>query len=157
KVAVKIVDPAGNESPVVEHGWTVDTTPPPAPTVLSGPDASTSSPTATFAFAPVPGASLECSLDGAALGPCPTTLQLSGLALGEHVLRVRQTDAAGNASPIAEHRWTVVPVAIVPPAGAPKVASTRVAAQSTVTASDGTVRVGCALDEGVLDRCVVKI
>lgn len=157
KVAVKIVDPAGNESPVVEHGWTVDTTPPPAPTVLSGPDASTSSPTATFAFAPVPGASLECSLDGAPFGPCPTTLQLSGLALGEHVLRVRQTDAAGNASPVAEHRWTVVPVAIVPPAGAPKVASTKVAAQSTVTASDGTVRVGCALDAGVLDRCVVKI
>lgn len=157
KVAVKIVDPAGNESPVVEHGWTVDTTPPPAPTVLSGPDASTSSPSATFTFAPAPGAALECSLDGAAFGPCPTTLELSGLGLGEHVLRVRQTDDAGNVSPVAEHRWTVVPVAIVPPAGDAKVASTKVATQSTVTASNGTVRVGCALDKGVLERCVVKI
>lgn len=157
KVAVKIVDPAGNESPVVEHGWTVDTTPPPAPTVLSGPDPSTTGTSATFTFAPTPGASLECSLDGAAWGPCPTTLELSGLALGEHVLRVRQTDDAGNVSPVAEHRWTVVPVVIVPPAGDAKVASTKVAAQSTVTASNGTVRVGCALDKGVLDRCVVKI
>lgn len=157
KVAVKIVDPAGNESPVVEHGWTVDTTPPPAPTVLSGPDGSTTSPSATFSFAPAPGASLECSLDGAAFGPCPTTLELSGLGLGEHVLRVRQTDAAGNVSPVAEHRWTVVPVAIVPPVGDAKVASTEVATQSTVTASNGTVRVGCALDKGILERCVVKI
>jgi outer membrane protein OmpA-like peptidoglycan-associated protein len=157
KVAVKIVDPAGNESPVVEHGWTVDTAPPPAPTVLSGPDPSTTSPDATFTLAPAPGASLECSLDGAPFGPCPTTLALSGLGLGEHVLRLRQTDAAGNVSPVAEHRWTVVPLAIVPPAGDAKVASTKVATQTTVTASKGTVRVGCALDKGVLERCVVKI
>lgn len=157
RVAVRIVDPAGNESPVVEHGWTVDTTPPPAPTVLSGPDPSTTSPSATFAFATTPGASLECSLDGAPFGPCPTTLALSSLALGDHVLRARQTDDAGNPSPVAEHRWTVVPVAIGRPPEKPTKASTRVAARSTVAASNGTVRVGCALDKGVLERCVVRI
>lgn len=156
-VSVKIVDPAGNESPVVEHGWAVDTTLPSAPAVLSGPTGSTTSTTATFTLAGEPGSSLECSLDGAPFGPCPTTLELAGLALGEHVLRARQTDDAGNVSPVAEHRWTVVPIAILPPPKDPTVASTKVAAQSTVTASGGTVRVGCALDAGALDRCVVRI
>lgn len=159
-VEVKLVDPAGNESPVVEHRWTVDTTPPPAPTVLSGPTGSITDTSATLAIAGEPGAALECSLDGAPFGPCPATLTLNGLGLGEHVLRVRQTDAAGNVSKVAEHRWTVVPVAIVPPTpteSVATVATTRVASKSTVTGSAGSVRVGCAIDKGVLERCVVRI
>lgn len=156
-VAVKIVDAAGNESPVLEHGWTVDTAPPPAPTVLSGPTGSVTSPAAAFSISIAPAASLECSLDGAPFGPCPTTLELSGLALGEHVLRLRQTDEAGNVSPVVEHRWSIVPVAIAPPASEPRTARTRVAAQTTVTVSSGSVRVGCALDRGTLERCVVRI
>lgn len=157
---VKAVDAAGNESPVEEHRWTVDTTPPPAPTVLSGPTGSVTDTSATFALAGEPGAALECSLDGAPFGPCPATLSLTGLGLGEHVLHVRQTDAAGNVSAVGEHRWTVVPVAIAAPAPtAPvaTVATTRVASKSTVTGSAGTVRVGCALDKGALERCVVRI
>ncbi|MCP3100276.1 DUF4215 domain-containing protein [Myxococcus sp. K15C18031901] len=48
----------------------------------------------------------ECSLDGRPYGPCQDTYNVG---LGEHVLRVRATDEAGNvdASP-AEYRWTVV-------------------------------------------------
>jgi outer membrane protein OmpA-like peptidoglycan-associated protein len=157
---VKVVDPAGNESKVVEHRWTVDTTPPPAPTVLSGPTGPTTDATATFGLAGEPGAALECSLDGGAWTPCPATLVLRGLGLGERVLRVRQTDAAGNVSKVGDHRWTVVPVAIAPPTPTEPVATTattRVASKSTVSGSAGTVRVGCALDQGTLERCVVRI
>ncbi len=165
-VEVKLVDPAGNESPVIEHRWTVDTTAPQAPTVLSGPTGPTTDTTATFALAGEPGAALECSLNGGAWVPCPETLQLSGLPVGEHVLRVRQTDAAGNVSEVGEHRWTVVAPPALPtlpsapgfdPTPAATTVRTRVASQSVVTGSAGTVRVGCALNAGALDRCVVRI
>lgn len=157
-VSVKIVDPAGNESPVLEHRWTVDTAPPPVPTVLAGPSGPTTSTTATFALAGEPGAAIECSLDGGAWVPCPATLVLNGLAVGDHVLRVRQTDAAGNVSSVGEHRWSVVAEAAEPKQPqTPTRATTRIAAKSTVTGASGTVRVGCAVNRGVLDRCEVKI
>ncbi len=39
----------------------------------------------------------------------------------------------------------------------PTTVKTRVADRSSVSASNGTVRVGCALDRGTLDRCPVRI
>jgi large repetitive protein len=92
--------------------WTVlpppDTTAPET-TIGSGPPATTSSPTATFAFsASEAGSTFECSLDAAAFGPCASPQVYSGLATGTHEFRVRATDAVGNVDGTpAAHRWTV--------------------------------------------------
>ncbi len=96
----------------------VDLTPPPAPAVSGGPDG--------FSLSAEPGADLACSLDGGGFAPCASGVSFPGLAPGEHVLVVRATDAAGNAS-TTEHRFSVaapVVVAATPkptptPAGTP--------------------------------------
>ena len=76
----------------------VDLTPPPAPEVSGGPDA--------FTLTSESGASFSCSLDGGGFAGCASGVSYPGLADGEHVLVVRATDAAGNAS-TTEHRFTV--------------------------------------------------
>jgi len=94
------------------YEWTVlpppDTTAPET-TIGSGPPATTTSPTATFAFsASEAGSTFECSLDAAAFGPCASPQAYSGLAPGTHQFRVRATDAAGNVDNTpATHSWTV--------------------------------------------------
>ena len=51
-------------------------------------------------------------MDGGAWHVCPASFDLGDLALGDHLLQVRQTDVAGNVSPVAEHRWTIVARAV---------------------------------------------
>jgi Bacterial Ig domain len=77
----------------------VDLTPPPAP-VVSGDE------TGFTLVSPEPDAALACSLDGGAFAACASGVRYAGLSDGEHVLVVRATDAAGNAS-TTEHRFTV--------------------------------------------------
>ena len=52
-------------------------------------------------------ASIECSLDGAAWGPCQSPVDLTDLADGPHQLSVRAIDAVGNAGPVASREWSV--------------------------------------------------
>jgi subtilisin len=61
--------------------------------------------TPTFAFAsPTPGATFECSLDGAAFAACSSPHTTGALADGLHQLAVRAVDVAGNrdATPAAD-------------------------------------------------------
>ncbi|NTX17190.1 DUF4215 domain-containing protein [Myxococcus sp. CA056] len=72
-----------------------------------GPPARTGDPEAPFAYASNEGSvTYECSLDGGPFIACQETYDVND---GDHTLRVRATDEAGNvdASP-AEYRWTVV-------------------------------------------------
>jgi hypothetical protein len=89
----------------------VDLTPPPAPEVSGGPDGFT----LTSAES---GVALECSLDGGAFTACASGVSYPGLADGEHVLVVRATDAAGNAS-TTERRFTVTRTPAATPEPAP--------------------------------------
>jgi hypothetical protein len=52
-------------------------------------------------------ATFLCSVDGAEYSFCSTPLALSGLAVGSHSVRVKQTDEAGNTSLPRAHTWTV--------------------------------------------------
>ncbi|WP_408890221.1 Ig-like domain-containing protein [Myxococcus faecalis] len=102
------VDAAGNTSDATSHGFTIDLTPPET-FIESGPDALTRETSATFELRSEGGAvGYECSLDGAAYVACTSPVSYSGLADGEHQLRVRAVDAVGNmdATP-ATHTWTV--------------------------------------------------
>jgi hypothetical protein len=52
--------------------------------------------------------SFECSLDGAAFGPCASPVFYSGLSYSEHVFLVRARDASGNLGAPTRYEWTVV-------------------------------------------------
>jgi hypothetical protein len=79
-------------------------------TINSGPDATTTSPDATFTFsASESGLMFECSLDRAPFTACVSPVQLMGLAVGAHTFEVRAIYSAGSidATP-ASHIWTIV-------------------------------------------------
>jgi CSLREA domain-containing protein len=102
---------AGATGETVHHQWTV--APPPdtvAPetTVVTGPPSTTTDTSAQLVFTSSETGTFACSLDGAAFTACASPLSLTGLSVGQHELRVRSTDEAGNtdASP-AVHTWTV--------------------------------------------------
>lgn len=84
---------------------------PPQTTVVSGPDASTTSASASFTFsADEPTSKFECSLDGAAFSVCTSPRAYTGLGTGDHEFRVRATDSAGNTDPTPAHYvWSVLP------------------------------------------------
>ena len=110
---MRATDAAGNtDGSPATFAWTVappaDTTAPQT-TFGTTPPASGTATGATFTFASSEtGSTFGCVLDGAALTPCVSPLSLTGLAVGEHTLRVTATDAAGNADPSpATFTWTV--------------------------------------------------
>lgn len=99
-------DAAGNTSllsPV--HTFTIDTQAPDT-SIPRGPGTRTNNLGASFTYASTEdGVRYECSLDGAEFTPCDDSFNVEH---GEHTLRVRSVDAAGNvdASP-AVYTWTV--------------------------------------------------
>ena len=113
--AVRATDALGNtDATPASFSWTV--VPPPdtaAPetAIGSGPAASTSSTSASFAFsADEAGSRFECALDAAAFAACTSPRGYSALAVGSHTFRVRAIDVAGNvdATPAA-YTWTITP------------------------------------------------
>lgn len=105
-VTATAVDSAGNTSPSSSLlTFTVDTRAPDT-SFTKQPPARTNERNASFAYASTEASvRFECSLDGAPFTPCS---DVYAVALGDHVLRARAVDRAGNvdASP-AEARWTV--------------------------------------------------
>src|SRR5204862_342386 len=120
---VKAVDPAGNESTVTSYTWTIDLTPPPAPTISSAPPSVTDSTTATFSFEDAEGsASFQCRLDTGGFSACTSPITYQQLAEGEHTFRVKATDAAGNQSTVTSYTWTIDltnPIVTIDPASEP--------------------------------------
>jgi outer membrane protein OmpA-like peptidoglycan-associated protein len=169
-------DGAGNWSEPTTHHWTVDTGRPAAPAILAGPDGVVRPGTASFGFAAEPGATLQCRVDGGAWAPCGTSLDLTGLGTGAHVLEVRQIDAAGNIGVAAERRWTVATDAPVSTAvtGPRKVvgsvgtstgrggtgaggASGARAAAPTAVVQGGELPVGCRVAGDSIRTCSVEV
>jgi parallel beta-helix repeat protein len=113
---VRAIDQAGNIDPTpASCSWTIEApadTTPPETSIDSGPVATTTSTSATFAFSSSEAAStFECRLDSQApadFGSCSSPKTYSNLALGSHTVEVRAIDQTGNAdqSP-ASYTWTV--------------------------------------------------
>ena len=116
--AVRARDAAGNQdaSPA-SASFVVDTTPPQT-VITSGPPASSTDGTPTFAFqASEGGAKLECSLDGSGFSACTSPSTFGPLPAGQHGFAVRARDAAGNvdASPASLAFTIVAPASSQPP------------------------------------------
>jgi large repetitive protein len=135
---------------------------PPQTTVDSGPDATTTSTSAQLRFsADEEGSTFECSRDGAPFTACTSPVNYTGLALGDHELRVRATDPAGNVDPTpASFAWRVIADTVAPettlgspPGGAPPATTTEKNATFTFTADDPGASFECSLDGGTFNAC----
>lgn len=114
---VAVRDAAGNLGSPAVGAWTVDTTPPPAPAITTGPADVTNATTATFqVFNSDAAATLQCSLDGAAFGACPDPLVYATLTEAVHTFDVRAVDSLGNAAAAPRWTWEVDLTAPTPPA-----------------------------------------
>ncbi|HEX5782294.1 MAG TPA: right-handed parallel beta-helix repeat-containing protein [Solirubrobacteraceae bacterium] len=160
-LAVRARDASGNAdaSPDV-HEWTVEEPPdvtPPGTTVVSGPPATTPATSATFSLGAdeaVDG--FECALDGAPFAGCDSPHVIDGLSVGEHTLRVRAIDLAGNVDPTpVVHTWRVLDS--TPPdttiTGGPTGSTTSTSASITFTATEAGSTFECSLDGGAFAAC----
>jgi hypothetical protein len=107
---VKAQDGAGHQSAPASFTWTIDLTPPPPPTISSGPASTTKQTKATFKFTDTEaGVSFTCQLDGGPSSACSSPQNYSGVSLGSHTFAVKAQDAAGNQSAAASFTWTITP------------------------------------------------
>jgi hypothetical protein len=106
---VRATDGAGNTTAPLASTFTVDTKAPPQPSILSGPETTTTAKSATFTFtdaeSPV---TLECRRDSANFKACTSPLTYASNSKAAHVFQVRAKDGAGNLSSVASYSWTVV-------------------------------------------------
>ena len=106
---VRATDGVGNiDATPATRSFTVDTSAPDT-TITSGPGATTTDHTPSFAFtATEAGATYQCKIDGGAFTSCISPLTTSALPDGAHTFQVRATDALGNvdATP-ASYAFTV--------------------------------------------------
>jgi hypothetical protein len=146
--SVVSVDENGNETAAVTRTWTVDATPAPVPTILTGPTGLVRSTSATFTFELTGDAvGATCHVDNAAPVSCASGVAYSSLGQGAHTFNVRSVDPAGNVSAPATRSWTVDTV----PPPFPGFFSTPQWRTSSTSAffqwqSDNTATYACTLD-----------
>jgi hypothetical protein len=101
-------DAAGNLStgnPGVS--WTVDTTPPPKPTI-AGPNSKSDSTAATFSMSDSEAnVTYRCQIDGGGFKPCANPVSYTLLAPGTHEFDAEAVDRAGNVGAYNGWKWTI--------------------------------------------------
>ncbi|HZT84842.1 MAG TPA: Ig-like domain-containing protein [Gaiellaceae bacterium] len=105
---VEAKDAAGNVSTGnPSRTWTVDTTPPPKPSIV-GPNNKSDSTSATFTITDSEAnVSYMCRLDGSGWTPCTSPKTYTLLSPGTHVFDAEPIDQAGNIGPYNEWKWTI--------------------------------------------------
>jgi hypothetical protein len=154
RILVEAVN-AGGTSSSVPYTWTIDTTPPVAPTIGSKPASLSNSASASFSYADVEaGVSFVCSLDGGLYGPCPAA-GYSGLSDRPHTFAVKAQDGAGNLSAATPYTWTVDTTPPPPPTvvSGPANPTTSTSASFTLSDSEASATLTCMLDAGLAAPC----
>ncbi|MBK8294425.1 MAG: hypothetical protein IPK93_06500 [Solirubrobacterales bacterium] len=152
--SVRQRDQVDNVGPASTASWEVDSDAAP-PALTNVPPALTQSGSASISFTGKPGASFSCSLDDGAFAPCSSPLELTGLADGEHKVKVRQTDLAGNTSSPSTVAWTrdsTAPAA--PTVTAPKNIVHPVRNHSLIFTGEAGGSFECRKDGGAWGACV---
>ncbi|MGO4191989.1 phytase [Arthrobacter sp. YAF17] len=114
---VRAGDQNGADPTPASYTWTVATTPPagdttpPETTITSGPPATSTSTSASFALtSSEANSTFQCSLDGGPRVACTSPQTYTGLSTGSHTFGVWATDAAGNTdATAATQTWSVSP------------------------------------------------
>jgi hypothetical protein len=111
-LVVNASDGAGNAAQPASASWTVDTTAPQTPSVVTGPADPTNQTTADLVLGNVdPSATMQCRVDSvldADWATCPSSLHFTGpFADGDHTIDVRAVDVAGNTFGTVQAAWTV--------------------------------------------------
>jgi hypothetical protein len=102
------VDAADRSGKAASARFTVDTTPPPAPVIGTGPSDPTTSTVASFTFGESErGATTTCQLDALPARSCKGKASYKALATGSHTFTVTATDAAGNSTAAAPYTWHI--------------------------------------------------
>jgi hypothetical protein len=155
--AVTAIDAAGNVSSPTNYSWTIDMTPPPAPTITSAPPNVTGSADASFSFTDGDGsATFRCRLDGAGFSSCTSPVTYHGLAEGTHTFRVKAIDAAGNESTVTSNTWTIDltnPVVTIDPASEPPDPTNQTSATFAFTSNEASSTFECRLDGAAFSAC----
>src|SRR6478672_1774396 len=152
---VKAVDVLLSESDVASYTWSVDTAPPPVPTITTKPSNPSNDSSPAFQFSETEGGvSFRCKLDSGGLAACASPATYTGQADGSHAFTVEAADAAGNTSSTS-YSWaidTVVPTITLgtkPPS--PSSDATPTFAFSANEATPGGFE--CKLDNGAFAAC----
>jgi large repetitive protein len=152
---VKATDAAGNDSDVVSYTWTIDTSPPPVPTIDSNPPNPSASSNGQFTFSDAEnGVGYLCRLDAGVFSTCSSPKSYSNLADGSHSFAVKALDAAGNASGSALYSWlvdTVPPIATL--GDKPPLLTNQTGASFTFTSDTPGSTFECSLDGGGFGPC----
>ena len=151
--AVKQTDQAGNTGPAETTTWTVDITPPVAPTLSSGPSGLVYMSSATFGFTGAGAVGFTCALDGQASNPCTSPAAFENLAVGIHAFSVAAIDAAGNVSSATTRRWSVMPnPPTITSAPSGTINPRRTPVKVTFTGVTGA-KFQCSMDRGTWTAC----
>jgi hypothetical protein len=130
---VRATNSAGIPGPATTKTWTVDTTPPGAPSVTGAPTGTVATDAATLTLGGEAGATFRCSVDGGGFATCTSPLSLTGLADGNHTVSVKQIDTASNTGTLVTTKaWTV-------DTSVPAAPSTDSEPETTTTETDATV------------------
>lgn len=130
---VRATNSAGIPGPATTKTWTVDTTPPGAPSVTGAPVGTVATDAATLTLGGEAGATFRCSVDGGSFVTCASPLVLTGLADGNHTVSVKQIDTASNTGTLVTTKaWTVDTTV-------PAAPSTDSEPETTTTETDATV------------------
>lgn len=152
---VRMTDLAGNVGSA-QTTFSVDTTPPAAPTITGGPNTYVASKSASFTFSGAePGGSFQCAIeDDPIWSTCTSPKSYSGLAEGLHTFRVRQLDALGNVGPAADRSFVVDTVGpTMQPLAGPAGTTGLTNATISFAATEESVTYSCKLDGGAAAPC----
>jgi hypothetical protein len=154
--AVKAQDAASNQSSATSVTWTIDTTAPPSPTILSTPSNPTNQTNATFSFTDSEASiTFVCQLDGSASTVCTNQTSYTGLSQGSHTFSVKAQDSAGNQSSASSFTWAIDTTAPPKPiiTSSPTNPTTQTTASFTFIDSEAGVSFFCQLDGSASSPC----
>ena len=134
-------------------------TPPPAPSITSGPNASpawTTTTGAALGFGDTQsGVSFLCKLDAASFGACSSPKSYGGLGQGTHTFQVEAQDSFGNTSTATSRTWQIDSVS--PPAphisSGPADPTNHATGAFTFTETETGASLWCSLDGSTYASC----
>jgi hypothetical protein len=156
-LTVVATDGVGNVGTPVVLGWTIDTTAPDAPHLVTGPAPRTNQHTATIVFSlPESGSVSECRVDADAWAACTSPWTSSALVDGSHTVDIRALDRADNVSGVTSTPFLVDSTAPAPAqilSGPADPSNTTAPTFALVETDPSTLYFECSLDGAPVVDC----